>query len=294
MNWFTKLLHGPAPRVAQSAANRVRPECELLEARTLLDVGFSLTGTVLTLTGDGSAETVLINDSGLANGVRVTTLDWSRNFTVPLTEIVVNTNGGNDNVVYFLNGNLQAGVQRKVKANLGGGSDVFFARLSSSDTAPGSDLLAGARLAFHVQGDKGRDSTVLNADRGTDIGARAALTVDFAGGSDNDLVTAAYRGRMDGELYLLLDGQEHDDTVSATLTFDAGSSGLLGGVSQGFGNARVSAQVRGGAAADTLWFLVRNNGRVRGNPRMEGGTGWDRGTRTANVTPVSIDSDTVV
>jgi hypothetical protein len=160
--------------------------------------------------------------------------------------------------------------------------------------------LFGSSLKVVATGDDGADVVRVFADHDVDVASSASLLVDIHGNDDSfDFVTFNYRGELDGNLYLFAGGGSGADTVSANLTFDAGSSGHLAGTSsKGVGSLSQPARVRGHSGDDHLTFIVRDNGAAHVFARIEGGDGggdgFDQGTRTANVTPLGIDVDNVV
>jgi hypothetical protein len=96
------------------------------------------------------------------------------------------------------------------------------------------------------------------------------------GGAGNDTVGVHYEGQLQGALFLDAFGDAGNDRVSATLTFDGVSNGLLfGPVSPNTGKA--AAQVRGGGGNDRLSFEVDLSGTLKAASASEidGGAGVD-------------------
>jgi hypothetical protein len=149
-------------------------------------------------------------------------------------------------------------------------------------------------------GDDGADQVRVYADADVDVASHASLLVDIHGNDgDSDRVSFYYRGGLVGDLFLFAGGGSGNDTVVANLTLDPGSIGHVAGTSsKGVPSLTNPARVRGHGGDDNLTFVTHNNGTAHVFARMEGGDGggdgFDRGTRTTNVTPIGIDVDEVV
>src|SRR5262245_5087309 len=106
---------------------RSAPMLESLEGRQLLTIAFSYdpATSVLTLTGDGGANSVTIDDDGTDNANSVTVVGDGSMFVPsgPVREIVYNAQGNNDRLNYRLNGDLGPSIKRRITADMGSGND---------------------------------------------------------------------------------------------------------------------------------------------------------------------------
>lgn len=296
-DFLTKTLNSRRARAsAPASAKKQRPGLETLETRCLLNAGFGVADHVLTITGDGDADHIRVRDNGTANGISIRLnddADWT-DLASNITRININSHGGADDISYRLMDDLRAGVSRKLVANLGSGNDTFNAYLHDLDGV-GSDLRLNSNLKIVVNGDNGADTIRAFADHDVDVRSGASLLIDFSGNDGNDTMYVAYRGELDGNLFLYAGGNDGRDTIVADLTFDAGSTGHLAGTSdEGVGSLDVAARVKGGEGADDLTFVVHDNGFTQVFARIIGNGGHDHGTRTANVVSEGIDVDNVV
>jgi hypothetical protein len=311
-----------------SVRPRFNPRLEALEDRALMAVAVNFAGGVLTFTGAAANETLTMNDNGSGTVAFTATGAGSSSFN-GVDRIVINLKGGNDTVTYNLNGPLSTA--RRIDADLGAGNDRFRANLGGQDLLADLDLdIKGAagndrvelnqigrisandklsakvtgnggedrvtatmvgdvqgRAEFDVRGGSDSDSFTLNALSDVDVSSNGVLDVR----SDDAALNFDYRGELDGRLLLDAIGASGQDTLTADLTLDAGSTG-------GAGDTGNAAKIDGRGGRDTLRFTVVNNS---GSPatatvfaQIDGGTGRDVGTRTTNVTPTSIETDNVV
>src|SRR5262249_28011952 len=105
-----------------------RPCVQALEDRCVPSATASVFGRILIITGSGAADQVVINDGGNASG-KVIQVFSEGNLVRQVNGdainlIFVNLRGGNDNLQYNLQGDLNgasAGAFRAVVANLGRG-----------------------------------------------------------------------------------------------------------------------------------------------------------------------------
>jgi hypothetical protein len=263
-----------------------------LEDRTVPTAGFSVFAGVLTITGNGGADRVEIEDGGRSDLIRIRLngeSSWT-NIGSNVTEIRVNTNGGADYVWYRLTGDSRE--YRKVTADLGSGNDGFYAYFH--DSAGPSHLRPGADVRVIAEGGDGNDVLWADVSRGTAINSFGCLLIDYTGEDGADWIGVSYRGELDGALFLRTDGNSGQDHVGADLMCYGGSTGDLAGTAGEVGRRDLPARVRGGDGDDQLAFLVRDYGAVRVFAQMQGGGGFDEGERTVNVVPVGIDVDYVV
>src|SRR5262249_23192175 len=131
-------------------------------------------------------------------------------------------------------------------------------------------------LGLIYKGGTGKDQINIDATNGVNIGPLAQLTVEADGGAGDDQINVGYEGQMQGALFLSAMGGAGKDKVSATLTFDGLSNGLLfGPVSPNSGKA--AAQVLGGGGKDKLSFEVDLSGSLKpaSAAEIDGGAGVD-------------------
>jgi hypothetical protein len=173
-------------RNRSSRSPRWSPRLESLDSRLLLSVTIQANGPQIQVSGDNAADVVSVTDNGQGR-VSVTANGRTSTFG-GISEIDVQTGGGNDTVNYRLTGSTT--VQSRVRIDLGDGNDT--ANLTAN----------GVRL-----------------------GADAQVEVD--GGSGNDRITANYSVKADGQFQFRLTGGEGNDTVTANLALAAGSTGAV-------------------------------------------------------------------
>jgi len=295
---LSKLLPGSTKRrpAGRRPVPSFVPRLEGLEDRYVPSCTLSVSGSTLTITGDGAANTVRIDDNGNAVSTLSVSCDGVQAIVTGITTIRVNTNGGSDDVTYHLTNGLQTNVARTVDVDLGGDDDVFEADLEGT-------LRTGSNLTVSADGRTGAEYMRVSAGRppsgglgfvfpGTQVNIQsgASLNLDLQGGDSTDNIGVSYRGELDGTLNLLADGNAGLDTVSANVEMLAGSTGNVGSS----GNP---ATVRGGTHDDDLTFVVHNNS---GNStagvyaHVEGFWGHDVCHRTSNVSVTGCEEDFVV
>jgi hypothetical protein len=283
---------------------RTRLHVEALEGRYVPAATFSFNPATATLTVNGSnqRDAIDIEDDGTNNaGAVVVSANGATLFTSGPTAgvdqvhtILVNTKNGKDRATYNLNGTMIAN-NRSITVSFGNGGDRFDANLNGSlinsflllqanggsradritDNVNGS-LQGASFLGLLNKGNSGDDLLTVNATNSVNIGPLAQLTILQDGGAGNDKVTNSYEGQMQGALFHDAFGSAGKDRVSATLTFDGISNGLLfGPVSPNSGKA--AAQVRGGGGKDRLSFEVDLSGTLKAASAAEidGGAGID-------------------
>jgi hypothetical protein len=258
---------------------RLVPQIETLEDRCVPAI-FSFnpaTGT-LTVTGSNQRDVIAVQDDGTNNaGAVVVSANGATLFTSGPTAgvnqvhtIVINTLGGKDRVAYDLNGDMVAnnrslnvtfgnGKGDRFDANLNGNLVNSFLLLQVTGGSGGDRItnnvngsLNGASfLGLLDKGGTGKDAIAVNATNSVNIDPLAQLTASIDGGAGNDTINVNYEGQVQGALFLDAFGGAGNDRVSATLTFDGVSNGLVfGPVSPNSGKA--AAQVRGGGGNDRL------------------------------------------
>lgn len=257
--------------------NKTRLGVERLDER---DVPACLVGLggpdTLVITGNVANDTVVINDNG-AGGIQGFATGWGAFSFAGIKNIQVNTEGGDDRVVYNLIRNMLPSQQQVVNVGLGNtGNDSFTANLFNPRTGVGSDLMAGSSLIIGVQGGAGADRLAINAQHDVDVAAGARLKMVLMGQDGNDIITGYYHGENDGSVSIReFDGGAGNDIVRGYLKEDLGSTGVSAG------------QVHGGDGNDQLaLFLLTQNPPILGF--LDGGAGFDTGLHTANVVVVNV------
>ena len=292
-------------RARRSVRNRFLPRLEALEDRWVPStVAFDGATATLTVTGTAGKDAIVITDDGTNNAGAVTvTGNGATLFTSGPTAgvdqvhtIRVNTEGGNhDSVVYNLTGDMVAN-NRSIAATFGGGKGDRFAAnvngnlvnsflLLQATGGSGGDKLTGTMtgslngasfLGFLYKGGTGNDTISIDATNSVAIGPLAQLTVSVDGGAGNDVINVNYEGQLQGAFFLGASGSAGKDRVSATVTLDGVSNGLLfGPTSPNTGKA--AAQVDGGGGNDKLSFEVDLSGALKpaSAAEIDGGAGVD-------------------
>jgi hypothetical protein len=172
-------------------------------------------------------------------------------------------------------------------ANLLAGNDIFTGRVNADQFNIGS----GSQVRLTVLGNDGDDTLGLATfgDQASviDLDAESLFAAVFRGGLGNDVfnfkvfasVQAPGSLKLDGQLYLRLDGGEGNDQITLKLLNTAASVG------------NYNAAVFGGFGKDTVKFGLSHNAaavtfKPRGKVLLDGGLGLDK---LENTTPgVSI------
>jgi hypothetical protein len=305
------------PRNSRGPAhNRFLPRLEVLEDRSVPStVTFNGATATLTVTGTAGKEAIVINDDGTNNAgaVKVTSNGHTLFTSGPTAgvnqvhTIRVNTLGGDhDSVAYNLTGDMVTN-NRSLSATFGSGkNDTFVANVNGSlvnsflllqaTGGSGGDRLAGtvtgslngaSFLGFLFKGGTGKDQISIDATNSVNIGPLAQLTVLADGGAGDDVIGVRYEGQLQGAFFLSAAGGAGDDRVSATVTLDGVSNGLLfGPVSPNTGKA--AAQVDGGGGKDKLSFEVDLSGvlKAASAAEIDGGAGVDACHKVGFITGV--------
>ena len=169
---------------------RFVPRLESFDDRIVPAVMITQFDTIVVIEGDDAPDQFAIFDDGSAGGVVVKDAAGQTIFTGSgtITNIVVNTGGGNDVVDYWLTNTLT--VDRTLSLDLGRKNDTFAAHLS------GRTLGAGAELFISAHSQMGNDHLILDA-QGVNSEAGARLAVDYSGGKGKDTVDISFsRGDM--------------------------------------------------------------------------------------------------
>jgi hypothetical protein len=215
---------------------------EPLEPRQLFAVTVApIWPDTLILTGDAANDAINIydNGSGLIQGSATDAVGGMTPFgPFPnIRRIVVNTGAGSDRVFYNLYGDNLAGGATFLNVDLGDGDDVF---------------------QFYAAND-------------IDMGPNAYLDVKVRGGAGKDYLWALYRGELDGQMNINMDGGDGDDRLITDVKFDPGSTGaFLAGSFGGKGNDAIDLLVRKSNPFDPTFI----------NALASGGDDTDQITRT--------------
>ena len=257
--------------------NRTRLSVNPLEGREVPACIVALGGPdTLVITGDAAGDAVVINDNGAGTVWGTATGAGAFSFN-GIKTIQVNTEDGDDRVVYNLVRDMLPNQQRLVTVGLGNmGNDSFTANLFNPATGEGSDLMAASSLIIGVQGGAGDDDLTINAHHDVDVAAGARLKMVLMGQAGNDLIRGYYRGENDGSVSIRdFDGGAGNDIVRGLLQEDVGSTGVNAGT------------VHGGDGDDQLaLMLITQNPPLLG--LLDGGLGNDTGVSTANVTEINV------
>lgn len=168
-------------------------------------------------------------------------------------------------------------------ANLQAGNDIFTGRVHADQFNIGAD----SQVRLTVLGSDGDDTLGLatfgDPASVLDLDAQSLFAIVFRGGLGNDVlnckvfasVQAPGSLKLDGQMYLRLDGGEGDDQITLKLLNTAASVG------------NYNAAVYGGFGKDTVKFGLSHNAAVvtfkpRGKVLLDGGLGNDK---LENTTP---------
>jgi hypothetical protein len=248
-----------------------RPRLEPLEDRCLPAVSFSIQpGNVLKVVGSNHNDRIQIFDNGTSTVDNVIVVANRTEFIpgVAVSNVVVKTREGNDNVVYTQTGGLGRNITRAVNVFLGSGTDRFHAQL------PGG-LVAGASLTLDVHGSDGSYNESIGG--GGDIAAGATLTAILDGGSAASTITTNYQAQIKGTMVVFAAGGPGDDVIHGTYTLNTGSTGAL------------SVQFQGGFGDDDFFLNVRQVSsfdRVSISASVDGGPGINHAIVSSNVATV--------
>jgi hypothetical protein len=295
----------PFRKTRRPARGRFSPCIEVFEDRCVpATFSFNPATATLTVTGTAATDAIVITDDGTNNAGAVTvSANGATLFTSGPTAgvnqvhtINVNTLGGkHDSVLYELTGNLVAN-NRSISATFGSGTgDRFEADVNGNlvnsflllqaTGGKGGDRLTGtvtgslngaSFLGLLYKGGTGQDQINIDATNSVNIGPLAQLTVEVDGGAGNDVINVGYEGQLQGAFFLSANGSAGKDRVTATVTLDGVSNGLLfGPISPNSGKA--AAQVDGGGGDDKLSFEVDPSGvlKAASAAEIDGGAGID-------------------
>lgn len=199
----------------------------------------NLVAGTLTITGDGHRNNIRLKDS--AAGTISGKCDRVRLRFNNVTDVVLNTLGGNDTVSYTRMGLIQSA--RNFTFDLGDGDDT----LSASGLSVGG--VGAPNVVVNVAGGLGRDIidlTGLGSTNGT-------LVVFVRAGDGDDQVTANSQSPLGGSVFPTIEGEDGNDTMQAT-----GPQSLSGGI--------WSPQLQGGNGDDTLILTGLGSGVIFAGP----------------------------
>jgi hypothetical protein len=197
-------------------------------------------GTILTISGDATANVVDIVDDG--NTLTITGDGQNLNVPATITKVVISLGSGGDTVNYTLTGNLAASSTRSIDVSLGNGNDTFTGTLQAG-------IAAGASLNVVVRGMNGDDDLSFTGSA-SDVATGGALSVVLGGGNGKDNLNDLLAGVFLGDVTLSASGGNGKDNVSSNVTADATSTG------------NVDTQVLGGNAPDRLTLMMMDNSGV--------------------------------
>jgi hypothetical protein len=301
---FTFLFRKTSAPKVRRRTNRFRPQLDPLETRCVLSNSVSISGGVLHIHGDANQNRVQLqhDGNGHVTGLIDSLFKSLRRDRIAIDQpgvkkVVVDTKGGNDVVTFTQTANLRRNFE--VVANTGDGNDTFTATLNG-------DILAGKTMLVTGNGSGGANSMTVNLVNDVDVKAGAALRINLQGGDNpfdvvnQDILSVAYQGKLDGVLDVDEFGLFGDDTLSTVRTLDAGSTGKVGDVAA-FGT---SVQV-GGFNSDLMTFKVcDNSGGTAAVSAAQDGTDdlvitefpgvKDQGFHTTNVRASHLECNNVV
>jgi hypothetical protein len=212
-----------------------RPRIETLEDRRVLNCTTNFTGGVLTVTGDNSSNTILVNDNGAnvptfggmttpptpgATPDPGTTLSLSvvcngvtTSFPAPtaptaLTTVMISLGTKKSSVIYNLNAGLRENAKRNITVNLGKkGNDTFSMNISPTvvpnPSLPSSPIILsgldqGSSLALTVNSGKGNEAISVEAFQDFSIAANASASITLNGGKGDDSISSNLGGNLQG------------------------------------------------------------------------------------------------
>ena len=272
-------------------SHRTAPRLESLEGRRLLtvQVSYDPATDILTIDGDGNASSVVVQDLGTdSSGALTVRVDGTTRFissiSSPVRQVRFDGEGDDDTLTYNLTGNLA--VDRRLYLDGDSGVDTLRANVNG-------DILAGAHLAFEFYGNTGNDRVDLNLFNDVDVSSGGDLTVDLDGDTGNDAFDLDYAGELDGVIHLDVHGGWDNDTLTADLNLQSGSSGRVGNF-----NSFSPAFVGGGAGDDLFRFAVfadpADGATVRVGAIVDGDLGFDRGEHTDLVIAQAVEQPSLL
>lgn len=204
--------------------NKYVPRFDTLEDRACPS-SIRVWGPIMYISGDNNGNPVAITDNG--NGTVTATIDVTNTRTANgIRAIVVDTKGGDDDLVYNL---------------------VDHRR---------------THMAVAIKMGSGVDSADFNLTGNINPGKIFGILFDAGSGNDGP-ITFDYTGELDGKFAVGLSGGSDNDNIAANFTLATGSTGRLGAAVTGLGgndnlaliianggSARVDALLDGGTGTD--------------------------------------------
>lgn len=253
-------LRLPRPR---RRTGTFRPRFETLEQRWVPSCTTTFSGSTLTITGDNSANTIVVNDNGAntptfsgsttpptpgatadpgttlavsvtCNGTTTTFPATGSPAGTTLTTVLINLGTKKSSVTYNLTAGLRQNATRNITANLGKkGNDTFALKIGATvvpnaafPSSPTilSGLGQGSTLGLTVNSGKGNETITVDAFQDFFIAANASATINLKGSSGNDNISTNLSGDLRGPFIF---GPTGTPTPAAagklTLTEDGGS-----------------------------------------------------------------------
>ncbi|MCI0456098.1 MAG: DUF4394 domain-containing protein [Gemmataceae bacterium] len=225
--WFS--TRRSAARPVRGSRNRARPTIESLENRVVPAYTATLVGTVVTFTGDVSADTLIfdVDGGGLLRHNRFTASDPGFASNVDLdsgtagvqsitantvTALSVDAGGGNDRVQITTGVALAMGGLVTLQGGLGDDILIGGATVDLIDGGIGNDFLGGGGGNDTLVGGEGNDT--LDGDGGADqfFGGEGSDQMIWDPGDGNDLM----EGGSSGQNVLIFNGGLGNDTFALT------------------------------------------------------------------------------
>ncbi|MGH7177682.1 MAG: hypothetical protein ACREJC_09905 [Tepidisphaeraceae bacterium] len=274
-----------------------RAWCEPLEARQLLalTITFGTTNRTLTLTGTNAADSIVVTHDGRSGGITVSDAGTVVETRSNVAAVIVNGGAGNDLVTYNLVDTVRQSFFFKLRG--GDGNDTLTASLL------GFDITNSSTLEVSFDGQNGNDTARIvthTSTNRTNIFSGSILRSDLIGGPGRDDLRFDYQGELDGVLQPQMKGDDGDDVLIAKVVLNAGSTGRINDPdSLTPSTSAIPSLLRGDFDSDILDYRVTDNsgGNALVFARIDGGISLfdnDRGTRTANVSSIFLESDTIV
>jgi hypothetical protein len=220
--------------------NRFVPRFDTLEDRAVpaVTATYDFGTQTLAVEGDAKNNNVGIVDNGNNFLGSVTVYNKGLPFYVapgPVTNITIDTLGGNDQVFYQLGG-ASFFFTRNLEVNLGAGNDNFVGILLQGA------LLFGSSLTMTVNGEGGKDALTVSSY--TLISPSSAMTVSLNGGGGNDNISVTHNGPIFGTLTANANGNDGRDSVIGQFFTEFSLGGTL------------NATFEGGAKQDFVLLLA--------------------------------------
>lgn len=218
-------------------------------------------------------KTAVINTGGSDDHVAISIAKYPGTGVNASLDIDISMGGGYDYLGAAF-GHKHGGTL-KVSADMGGLDDTADLHLYG-------DITGGADVSLDLQGGTGNDWLGIDSQydyghaepESIDLTGDATLAMTIQGGDGNDTIGVTYKGEMDGDLTLLLDGASNKDRIAADVLLKDSSFGSL------------DATLLGGLNDDRMWFRLVDEGGDANIVKalMDGGDGFDK-YHSFNTTP---------